>query len=78
MQEDLLKIMSRRLFPLTAVLAVALSACTTVSVASSPIDTYWTGRAAGEFFAEFSPLDPADNEDAYTKNRRIEFKLDQR
>jgi hypothetical protein len=55
MQEDLLKIMSRRLFPLTAVLAVALSACTTVSVASSPINTYWTGRSAGEFFAKFSP-----------------------
>ena len=26
-------------------------------------------------FGEFSPLDPADNEDAYKKNRRIEFKL---
>ena len=35
-------------------------------------------RLAAAGFAEFSPLDPADNEDAYTKNRRIEFKLDQR
>lgn len=29
-------------------------------------------------YAEFRPLDPADNDDAYNKNRRIEFKLDQR
>ena len=29
-------------------------------------------------YAEFRPLDPADNEAAYNKNRRIEFKLDQR
>jgi chemotaxis protein MotB len=29
-------------------------------------------------YAEFRPLDPADNDEAYTKNRRIEFKLDQR
>jgi chemotaxis protein MotB len=35
-------------------------------------------RLAAAGFAEFSPLDPADGEDAYTKNRRIEFKLDQR
>ncbi|MES1150290.1 MAG: peptidoglycan -binding protein [Dongia sp.] len=35
-------------------------------------------RLAAAGFAEFSPLDPGDNEDAYTKNRRIEFKLDQR
>ncbi len=26
-------------------------------------------------FGEFSPIDPADGEDAYRKNRRIEFKL---
>jgi chemotaxis protein MotB len=32
--------------------------------------------AAG--FAEFSPLDPGDREEALTTNRRIEFKLDQR
>jgi chemotaxis protein MotB len=35
-------------------------------------------KLAAAGFAEFSPLDPGDNEDAYTKNRRIEFKLDQR
>lgn len=29
-------------------------------------------------YAEFRPLDPADNDEAYIKNRRIEFKLDQR
>jgi len=26
-------------------------------------------------FGEYSPIDPADNDDAYKKNRRIEFKL---
>jgi chemotaxis protein MotB len=35
-------------------------------------------RLAAAGFAEFDPLDQAENEDAYTKNRRIEFKLDQR
>ncbi|WP_374312043.1 peptidoglycan -binding protein [Dongia sp.] len=29
-------------------------------------------------YAEFRPLDAADSDEAYTKNRRIEFKLDQR
>ena len=29
-------------------------------------------------YAEFRPLDPADTDGAYNKNRRIEFKLDQR
>jgi chemotaxis protein MotB len=32
--------------------------------------------AAG--FAEFNPLDPANTEEAYKKNRRIEMKFDQR
>lgn len=32
--------------------------------------------AAG--FGEFQPIDPAQNEDAYRKNRRIEFKLTER
>jgi chemotaxis protein MotB len=32
--------------------------------------------AAG--FAEFAPLDPADTDDAYRKNRRIEMRFDQR
>jgi chemotaxis protein MotB len=35
-------------------------------------------RLAAAGFAEFSPLDPGDSDDALTKNRRIEFKLDQR
>jgi chemotaxis protein MotB len=35
-------------------------------------------RLAAAGFAEFSPLDPGDSEEALTKNRRIEFKLDQR
>ncbi|WP_395017231.1 peptidoglycan -binding protein [Dongia sp.] len=35
-------------------------------------------KLAAAGFAEFSPLDPGDSEDALTKNRRIEFKLDQR
>jgi chemotaxis protein MotB len=35
-------------------------------------------RMAAAGFAEFSPLDNGDDEAAYTKNRRIEFKLDQR
>jgi chemotaxis protein MotB len=35
-------------------------------------------RMAAAGFSEFSPLDNGDNEEAYTKNRRIEFKLDQR
>jgi chemotaxis protein MotB len=32
--------------------------------------------AAG--FAEFQPLDPAPNEEAYKRNRRIELKLTER
>jgi chemotaxis protein MotB len=35
-------------------------------------------RLAAGGFADSSPLDTADTEEAYTKNRRIEFKLDQR
>jgi chemotaxis protein MotB len=35
-------------------------------------------RLAAGGFADSNPLDPADTEEAYTKNRRIEFKLDQR
>jgi chemotaxis protein MotB len=35
-------------------------------------------RMAAAGFAEFSPLDAGDSNEAYTKNRRIEFKLDQR
>jgi chemotaxis protein MotB len=35
-------------------------------------------RLAAAGFAEFSPLDPGDDDAALTRNRRIEFKLDQR
>jgi chemotaxis protein MotB len=35
-------------------------------------------KLAAAGFAEFSPLDPGDDDAALTKNRRIEFKLDQR
>ncbi|KQQ73967.1 MAG: hypothetical protein EON58_02925 [Alphaproteobacteria bacterium] len=47
--------MSRRLIVSTTLVALALSACTTVSEVSSPINNYWVGRSAGEFFAKFSP-----------------------
>jgi chemotaxis protein MotB len=33
------------------------------------------GRVAAAGFAEFRPLDPADTEEAYRRNRRIELKL---
>ena len=32
-------------------------------------------RVAATGFAEFQPLDPADNDDAWRRNRRIEIKL---
>lgn len=35
-------------------------------------------RMAAAGFGEHQPLDPADTEDAYQRNRRIELKLDQR
>jgi chemotaxis protein MotB len=35
-------------------------------------------RLAAAGFADLHPLDPADSEDAYRKNRRIEFKLTER
>ncbi|MDR6815466.1 hypothetical protein J2X76_000620 [Neorhizobium sp. 2083] len=47
--------MSRRAIASTALFALALSACTTVSVASNPIESRWVGHSAGEFFAKFSP-----------------------
>ncbi|MBT3361154.1 MAG: peptidoglycan -binding protein [Rhodospirillales bacterium] len=37
-----------------------------------------TGNLAATGFGEFQPIDPQDNEDAYRRNRRIEFKLTQR
>jgi hypothetical protein len=53
--EGFFRIMSRRVIASTALFALALSACTTVSVASNPIETRWVGHSAGEFFAKFSP-----------------------
>ena len=35
-------------------------------------------RLAAAGFGEFQPIDPAENEDAFRKNRRIEFKLTER
>ncbi|MBL6927550.1 MAG: peptidoglycan -binding protein [Rhodospirillales bacterium] len=37
-----------------------------------------TGNLAATGFGEFQPIDPQDNEEAYRRNRRIEFKLTQR
>ena len=35
-------------------------------------------RLAATGFGQFHPLDPADNQEAYRRNRRIEMRLDQR
>jgi len=35
-------------------------------------------RLAAAGFGEFQPIDPGDSDDAYSKNRRIEFKLTER
>lgn len=37
-----------------------------------------TGNLAATGFGEFQPIDPQDNDEAYRRNRRIEFKLTQR
>ena len=37
-----------------------------------------TERLAAAGFAEYQPLDPRDDEIAYRRNRRIEFRLTQR
>ena len=47
--------MKRRVIATTAILSLALSACTTVTVAQSPISQRWVGHSAGEFFAKYSP-----------------------
>lgn len=47
--------MNRRVILSTALFAFALSACSTVSVTSSPIASRWVGHSAGEFFAKYSP-----------------------
>lgn len=35
--------------------ALALTACTTVTVASNPLQARWNGKAAGSFFAAYGP-----------------------
>jgi hypothetical protein len=47
--------MNRRVIVSTAIFAFALSACTTVSIAESPIASRWVGHSAGEFFAKYNP-----------------------
>lgn len=36
-------------------LALALTACTTATVASNPLQARWNGKAAGSFFAAYGP-----------------------
>ncbi|MCF6303279.1 MAG: peptidoglycan -binding protein [Devosiaceae bacterium] len=53
-----------------------LSAARAISVAQLLIERGVSPhRLVAAGFGEFSPLDPEDNEDAYRRNRRIEFKL---
>jgi hypothetical protein len=47
--------MSLRLVASTALLAFALSGCTSVSLSDNPINKRWVGRSAGEFFAKYNP-----------------------
>lgn len=47
--------MSLRIIASTAVLAIALSACTTTSAPANPIEARWLGQSAGKFFAAYSP-----------------------
>lgn len=47
--------MSRAITTATVLLTLAVSGCTTVSVAASPINSRWVGHPAGEFFARYSP-----------------------
>ncbi|SDG76170.1 peptidoglycan -binding protein [Pelagibacterium luteolum] len=53
-----------------------LSAARAISVAKLLVEQGVSpNRLLAAGFGEFAPLDPADNEDAYRRNRRIEFKL---
>jgi chemotaxis protein MotB len=53
-----------------------LSTARAISVARVLIDQgIPPDRVAARGFAEFAPLDPADTDDAYRRNRRIELKL---
>lgn len=47
--------MNRVTIASAALLTLALTGCTTASVSGNPINAYWSGRSAGEFFAKFSP-----------------------
>ena len=38
-----------------AISAVLVSACTTASVPSNPLEARWNGKSAGAFFAAFGP-----------------------
>ncbi|EPY01882.1 peptidoglycan -binding protein [Magnetospirillum fulvum] len=53
--------------------ARAISVLRTLAANGVPSD-----RLAAAGFGEFQPLDPADTEAAYTRNRRIEIRFDQR
>jgi len=53
--------------------ARAISVLRTLAASGVPND-----RLAAAGFGEFQPLDPADNEAAYARNRRIEIRFDQR
>jgi chemotaxis protein MotB len=53
-----------------------LSAARAISVAEYLVQQgVAPARLVAAGFGEFAPLDPANNEDAYRRNRRIEFKL---
>lgn len=53
-----------------------LSAARAISVAKLLVEAGVSpNRLIAAGFGEFSPLDPADTDEAYRKNRRIEFKL---
>jgi chemotaxis protein MotB len=53
-----------------------LSAARAISVAQYLVTRGVSpNRLVAAGFGEFTPLDPAENEDAYRRNRRIEFKL---
>ncbi|ODT79456.1 MAG: hypothetical protein ABS76_19920 [Pelagibacterium sp. SCN 64-44] len=53
-----------------------LSAARAISVAQYLVSKgVPPARLVAAGFGEFAPLDPADNDDAYRRNRRIEFKL---
>jgi hypothetical protein len=51
--EEIAQMKSR--IAILAGLALALTACTTVSVASNPLQARWNGKTAGSFFAAYGP-----------------------